>query len=994
MASSSDPGSDAGPAVQRYIAETLTPVTTELLSSLLDEMPEAGSACVPESFMLAWLRGRSGVPGAGAQSLRRKNAALKEELAMLRGRLAAESAAAAAEVKHHSLSFKKQLADLLMTAEIPLVDPPANDPAKERISTDAQICSILRGLQGSNVTTEELQAHLQGALADSALSLQTLARCLGPSPACEAKEVEEALVPDKYDLEDKMQLAQFLEKANIRLVRVEFLQKLHREGRRLPRRQEAEYAYAGSRTALVTHEEVLGWARGEQTEIGRIVSVSHVWEAREHPDPYGFQLQKLATSGKLRGQDCLFVDYVSLFQFKRLDETQEESFRRAMQNMHVLYAHEHTHTLRVESLTPEGRIKDAWCHGELVEVYDLRSGHVKPVLAADLIQNRTAYHQRGWCVAELQWSSTRSESNRSQEVDSSESDQAGVAPMDPDTFRATVGDTLIFTHRSDADAVMQLQRRVFEEKAASCKALKLSNLSADALAVGLTSLDRYPQLESLAILHSVLTPNLPQLLQVLEAKALATLQLDHVGLLEEGARQLAEAFCLCSTLTTLTLSNDGAWGVAWEALTQNTTLTRLSLQGTAITEGGASVLLKALQSNTTLARMDLSEADVGVAALAIARAMQEKQVACDVSHPHVELLRLMQSWGESWEHLEQRLHQLLRAHELELDFQGKRMGPDKARVLGGALGQQLQELSLKLESNALRDAGCQHLAGGLGKIPRLQKLSLNLCNNSVGLEGGRWLGGAVGQLPELQELTLNFAHNNLGDTGCQHLADGLDKIPRLQKLSLDLGNNSVGVEGGRCLGGAVGELPELQELTLNFRNNKLGDTGCQHLAGGLDKIPRLQKLSLDLRNNSVGVEGGRWLGAVGQLAELQELTLNFFGNKLGPKGGQCLSGALSQLAHLESLILWLQYNDVGPEAGRSLAAALGQLARLSTLKVFLDGNGLGPEAARAVAGALGRLAQLRELYVDLFNNDLGREEETEIRGLLEALPATEKRIIF
>ena len=228
------------------------------------------------------------------------------------------------------------------------------------------------------------------------------------------------------------------------------------------------------------------------------MSVSHVWEAREHPDPYGFQLQKLATSGKLRGQDCLFVDYVSLFQFKRLDETQEESFRRAMKNMHVLYAHEHTHTLRIESLTPEGRIKDAWCHGELVEVYDLRSGHVKPVLAADLIQNRTAYHQRGWCVAELQWSSTRSESNRSQEVDSSESDQAGVAPMDPDTFRATVGDRLKFTHRSDADAVMQLQRRVFEEKAASCKALKLSNLSADALAVGLRSLDRYPQLESLA----------------------------------------------------------------------------------------------------------------------------------------------------------------------------------------------------------------------------------------------------------------------------------------------------------------------------------------------------------------------------------------------------------------------------------------------------------------------------------------------------------------
>ena len=33
----------------------------------------------------------------------------------------------------------------------------------------------------------------------------------------------------------------------------------------------------------------------------------------------------------------------------------------------------------------------------------------------------------------------------------------------------------------------------------------------------------------------------PLFWQVLKAKALATLQLDHVGLLEEGARQLAEA---------------------------------------------------------------------------------------------------------------------------------------------------------------------------------------------------------------------------------------------------------------------------------------------------------------------------------------------------------------------------------------------------------------------------------------------------------------------
>ena len=38
-------------------------------------------------------------------------------------------------------------------------------------------------------------------------------------------------------------------------VRADFILKLHREGQRFPRRQEAESAYVDSRTALVTHEE-------------------------------------------------------------------------------------------------------------------------------------------------------------------------------------------------------------------------------------------------------------------------------------------------------------------------------------------------------------------------------------------------------------------------------------------------------------------------------------------------------------------------------------------------------------------------------------------------------------------------------------------------------------------------------------------------------------------------------------------------------------------
>ena len=277
-------------------------------------------------------------------------------------------------------------------------------------------------------------------------------------------------------------------------VRAEFLKKLHLSGQRFPRRQEAEAACVGSRTALVTHEEVRDWAKGRPTEICRIVSLSHCWEAREHADPYGYQLEKLV--GALEEGDCVFIDYVSLYQFRRLRRREESSFRKAMSNMHVLYSHEHTHTLRIESLTPEHRIQEALRNEESIEIYDASSGFLKRVLVNDLVQNRTPYLKRGWCSAEMQWSSTRDASHASQEVDSSEADAAGVAPMSPGTFRTSVADGLQFTHRSDAEAAIKLQEQVFFEKASTCKALTLSHLTAATLRVGLEALNEYPSLES------------------------------------------------------------------------------------------------------------------------------------------------------------------------------------------------------------------------------------------------------------------------------------------------------------------------------------------------------------------------------------------------------------------------------------------------------------------------------------------------------------------
>ena len=88
-----------------------------------------------------------------------------------------------------------------------------------------------------------------------------------------------------------------------------------------------------------------------------------------------------------------------------------------MQNMHVMYAHEHTLTPRIESLTPD----DVWNRmraneTELVPVYDKDERHVVAKPLKDLFPNRNAYLSRGWCMAEVEWSSLRSGSQNVHEL--------------------------------------------------------------------------------------------------------------------------------------------------------------------------------------------------------------------------------------------------------------------------------------------------------------------------------------------------------------------------------------------------------------------------------------------------------------------------------------------------------------------------------------------------------------------------------------------------
>ena len=207
----------------------------------------------------------------------------------------------------------------------------------------------------------------------------------------------------------------------------------------------------------------------------------------------------------------LFFDYVSLFQFKRETGTEEQSFRRSMRNMHAMYAHESTMTFRVESLTPEQRWQKAIQDGLQIKIFHERSGLIRPVALEDpenLTQNQNFYLDRGWCRAEMSWSSVRGDTAQNQRVDLEiavteekkviDEHLTGKTPVAPDAFAADMH-SAAFTHRSDAGAVIDLQKKIFLEKVTKRRKLKVEGISLQQMQALTQSLRHFEQLESITI---------------------------------------------------------------------------------------------------------------------------------------------------------------------------------------------------------------------------------------------------------------------------------------------------------------------------------------------------------------------------------------------------------------------------------------------------------------------------------------------------------------
>ena len=144
---------------------------------------------------------------------------------------------------------------------------------------------------------------------------------------------------------------------------------------------------------------------------------------------------------------------------------------------------------------------------KFVKVYDPEGRTVMPKKLKDLIANRTAYEARGWCMAEIEWSSMRSYSFQHQKIDRhkdlKESDKdklKGRVPMSPDDFEEKMRKAQ-FTHRSDSSQVILLQRKVFHQKAEKCEKALFQNLPKGELGKLARSLKYYKTLRTLEVLR-------------------------------------------------------------------------------------------------------------------------------------------------------------------------------------------------------------------------------------------------------------------------------------------------------------------------------------------------------------------------------------------------------------------------------------------------------------------------------------------------------------
>ncbi|EOD25248.1 hypothetical protein EMIHUDRAFT_206463 [Emiliania huxleyi CCMP1516] len=418
-----------------------------------------------------------------------------------------------------------------------------------------------------------------------------------------------------------------------------------------------------------------------------VAALSYPWLTKDHPDPRGANLARVARALKalLTDNDGMitrlgvFWDFGSLHQHPDppngvlRTEEQNALFKHGLGCLGTLYSHPQTFVLRLTSF-PDGH-----------EAGDQAEG-----------TNVAKYFDRGWCYTEQCWAGTTKASYLSLDLgkmrDGVEYDSRGLVgdcvqdggrrpPLLPSAFAAELEKKSFTNGKDDKPLVKRLYEAAFEEQFGKATLLNYFGLGwGDAEAV---------QLAETLIVDS----------QPAELAALFK---------EQGAAECTELMAVCEERgiklpmqTELDYSGLG-WGGAEAA------------QLAEVLASGAAPRLETLNLNRRrgLETLNLNQiGDEGCKALAAA-------LGKEGAVPRLE----------------------------KLSLDGNRIGDEGCKALAAALkeGAAPQLKGLYLDSNKIGDESCKALAAALGKegaAPRLKMLTLQ--RNKIGDEGCKALAAAL-----------------------------------------------------------------------------------------------------------------------------------------------------------------------------------------------------------------------------------------------------------
>ena len=226
------------------------------------------------------------------------------------------------------------------------------------------------------------------------------------------------------------------------------------------------------------------------------------------------------------------------------------------------------------------------------------------------------------------------------------------------------------------------------------------------------------------------------------------------------------------------------------ALRVNTSLTSLDLRYNLIDDEGASSLSEALRVNTSLTSLDLGGNSIGAEGVNFLS----------------EALKVNTSLTS-------------------LHLGGRPIGAEGAIFLSEALRVNTSLTSLDLHWNSIGDEGANFLSEALSVNTSLTSLDLHW--NSIGDEGANFLSEALSVNTSLTSLDLHS--NSIGDEGANFLSEALSVNTSL--TSLNLGRNSIHAEGARSLSEALRVNTSLTSLSL--RENSIPAEGANFLSEAL-----------------------------------------------------------------------------------------------------------------------------------------------------------------